>query len=754
MVSRALRQVERPNGDARYETGGFAMPSSMGAAGLMAGQPPQNGAGATAQAQIAGEPVDFTNWDSVSQKLVTMAESMYNDATGLNVSRHRKIADYRRRRDGLRSLDADNSGLQDQGGFYLARIGQLIDAMKALNLPELIPDPSSMDFVQARAKFEGMEEIAEKFAALMQENFRRAMPEEAPDGMMDAVAAWLDDFYTTGMCFSIANYEFEFDDEGNVRNDAATPQYIDPANLNPGQLDTHDPTYYAMYAPINEDEIHRMEIPDGVRAALLAHLSTGDPKRDPRSDTWSAGTIDGDWDGGSSSGMTGWSFTGTLPRRRIITRWPYSRLRQAFGPEADDMPREKLIGLLAQNMEWRPDQVAAAANAEWWNIEEDSKSVLIKFEPWPTPLPKGYSPVRCGRCFPRNGRFWAHGLYDRGGGQEKLLNFFHNAECAITALAADPPYWIKYDAIKATWRQENGNRLPPLTGGTAIPIKGDFQGDPWGYFVPGSQFMAALEARRAGADDELREEIHGSKVIEGQQNSNTATEDANKTQQGLAWMRYVTQQYRRTFLEPLVRVCYVIKVEALKMMGQGESVPSSQAEQQLRTITINPADLENLDYVDVYCAENNGPGGRLTRIQGIERWAAMCVPWGVADLPELAREYAKAVELSGRERVLKAYSPEELMTMLANGLRAYGPNVLAMLPPAIQQQIMPMLGMGGLMPGGAGGPGGGGGVSPMAMPPGQSNNLPAPGGFPGQAMNQNAGAAGGVPAAVPTGSGA
>ena len=433
-------------------------------------------------------------------------------------------------------------------------------------------------------------------------------------------------------------------------------------------------------------------------------------------------------------------------------RWPEDQFRQSGLKDEDGWTKEKIIGLIAEGMEWEPTELQEAIDAEWWNVLFDRKNVIIKLEPWPTPLPDGYCPIRWSGLFMRNGRFWPHGLYDAGVGQEKLLNFFYNAECKLTALAAEPPYTLSTDYLDKKLLAEWGNRLPPLTGGMAVGVTGLPPGaDPFKFFVPGMEFLTAISARRVSCDDELREQTHGSKVIEGQQGGSrmTATQNANLLSQGLAWQKQITEQYRRTFIEPIMRVCYVIKSEALRSTGTSQNFPSTAAEQQLRTIMIQPEEIAGLDVIDIYCCAGDSPGGRQAKIQALERYAQIAVPLGGDNLMEFKKEYAKAIDLPGRERIQEGYSPQELQGILMNFMKMYGSEWMSamqqLVPPAVLQQIMQLVGMGPVNPALAQSAGAGAGG--LTMPPsiGQQQQQLAGGNGP---PPSNAGVAGPIPPAL------
>ena len=232
----------------------------------------------------------------------------------------------------------------------------------------------------------------------------------------------------------------------------------------------------------------------------------------------------------------------------------------------------------------------------------------------------------------------------------------------------------------------------------------------------------------------MREQTGVTTALEGQDRSDTATQNANNLQQSMIIVDYTVTRLEQ-YLKDLAERVYVVTCQAMKLGDVSAKVPMSYQENQLRAVEIRPEHLLSLSLIDIQITGSASPLNMASQIMVMKDVAQLYGPTGKINFSELIKAHLMMGKIRDPRRFLVEPDQMSDMERASNAVAAFGGRGVQFLPPDLLMRLygMPMappgmgmgagMGMGGGMPQGPG--------APMPMQPG--GGMPMGGaGTPGQ----------------------
>ncbi|MEN6536696.1 MAG: hypothetical protein ABFD89_23775 [Bryobacteraceae bacterium] len=579
----------------------------------------------------------------------------------------------------------DPGDILTEKGVGLRMLAKFTRTYRSQVMRQLVPNPAEHDWISVTAKMPGLEGVAEAVEALMQDRFREMRPEDARN-FYGLLPMHVDDWLTLGNMMAMPTHEYFI---GDVNDDdiehGPVVQYLDPFNVWPWSVQVNQiaKTDVTVYDPVDRYELDKLGLDEAMVKRIEATAMGG--QQTLRRDKDAGGELDDEANEPED----------LLERQLYFGKFPFYEIREVYG---EDLTLEAAIEALAGKFGFERDK----AGGHWWQGEWIG-DVLMDCSPYPLELPAGCGPIMHESYIHRNNQLWGLGMFDGNAIEERLATALHKDVIRLSKMAARPPRGIDLDAIDAKWRQEHGSS-PTFEPDQMIPFHSNV--------TQGRAFIQTIDVNTAAIphltqeiqrhEANMRDDTGVTTAVEGQDQSKTATQNANNLQQSLSLQEYDVTMLENGWLREMLVRCYLIERQAMTLADRQEVVSMSTDEQKLKALVVRPEDMRQSRHFRLEAVGSTMPGNKSHMAKAMADAGQMYLQTGALNLPEWIKVHLRMMGIRNVGKLLTVSDPTQVMEYVQNLVGMFGPAGLAFLPTHMQQAFQQLMGGGmGAMGGGA-----------------------------------------------------
>lgn len=631
-------------------------------------------------------------------------------ARSLSAQTHYNWSRYELMRKNQWRLD-DPTDVLSQQGVYVPLTARRIDVAIASILSEAIPDQTNLNFFDTQGKIEHLDEYVDKAKEALRNCFMGMRPKDSTS-YSQLVRMRVDNTLTFGNSFSLITID-DFPAENGNFVSGPCAQWLDPFNVLPHDVDVSDATEtdFSLFQPLDERQLQATGYPPEMIAYIRENYPADIQSR--RDDE--AYAVQGSYYDGR---MTSSPLRRLYRRWVYIGRWPGHELRDDTLP-----PDEEIWPVLGEEFNFTPQESTVA---EWWHMEWIGHT-LTACQPYPIALPRGTCPITHGRLFKVPGQIYGYGMYHRTEWHERFYNKYLRAVLRYSMLMSNPPGVYDKTAIDAAYLQKIGAKFPSLAPGVWIPanraLGTQTGGLPLQALPFGAEAIQPMMDQMAYHEQTINEITGITDAVEGDDESRTATQNANNLQQSLKTIFDYIGTIESDILLPDVQKCYVAMQQCYLMASEGffQLVSGDPSQQAYRSLMVRPEDLLDQTLFDFIITGSTSPGNKQNQIKAFQESVGQLAPFpGLLNMPNVARYLFEMHDIKNIDALVNSFDPAQVLSKLMNIIAMFGgDSVQAYMMMAQDPQISQAIGLQNQMQGGPKGlPAPGGGErGPAGQPP-------------------------------------